>query len=335
MIKSAIDKAVNRRDLTLSEAEKTLNIIMAGKATSAQIAALLTALRMKGETIDEITGFAKAMRKNAVKISPASRKIVDACGTGGDLSNTFNISTVSALVAAGAGVTIAKHGNRSVSSKCGSADLLEALGVKIDLTNKQVERNINKTGFGFIFAPLFHRATKHVMPVRRELGIRTIFNILGPLTNPAGAGAQLLGVFSHNLTVTMAHVLRNLGVRRALVVHGNDGLDEISISKSTYVSELKNGKITNYTLFPEDVGLKRGRKEDLICGNISQNKRMALAVLSGKAVGACRDIVVFNAGAVIYVAGLAASIKEGVGKAKESIDSKAALNKLKEILDVH
>src|SRR3989339_1318952 len=264
MIKSAIDKAVNRRDLTLSEAEKTLNIIMAGKATSAQIAALLTALRMKGETIDEITGFAKAMRKNAVKISPASRKIVDACGTGGDLSNTFNISTISAIVAAGAGVNIAKHGNRSVSSKCGSADLLEALGVKFDISPQKVEECIDAIGFGFIFAPNFHKAMRFAMPTRREIGISTVFNILGPLTNPANAQAQVLGVFHPDLTEIMAKVLNNLGVKQALVVHGIDGLDEISISEKTKISHLKDGKVENYFIKPEDFGFIRASKKDIL-----------------------------------------------------------------------
>lgn len=332
MLKDIISKVSSGRDLSQKEAENALNVIMTGKATPSQIACLLTALRMKGETIDEITGFAKMMRKHADSIKPEAKNIVDTCGTGGDVSRTFNISTVSALVAAGAGVVVAKHGNRSVSSKCGSADILEALGVKVDLEPKKVEKCIDEAGIGFLFAPVFHKAMKFVMPSRREIGIRTVFNILGPLTNPANAKAQVLGVYDPKLTTLMASVLKNLGVKRALVVHGSDGLDEISISKSTRVSELKNGKVRNYNLYPEDVGLKRGKKDSLVCKNIQKNIKMAQNILSGKEKGAPRDIVVLNAGAVIYVSGRADTIREGIAKAICSIDSGAALDKLQQLI---
>ncbi len=332
MLRDFIKKVANFENLTPKEAEKSLNIIMTGKATPSQIACFLTALRMKGETIDEITGFAKTMRKHARKVKAKAKGLVDTCGTGGDVSHTFNISTLSALVAAGAGVSVAKHGNRSVSSKCGSADILEALGVKIDLEPKKVKRCIEHVGIGFLFAPVFHKAMKFVMPSRREIGIRTVFNILGPLTNPANAKAQVLGVYDPKLTTLMAGVLKNLGVKHALVVHGNSGLDEMCISKSTSVSELKGGKIRNYTLYPEDVGLNRGKKSSLICRDLLANKRMALKILKGKERGTPRQIVLLNAGSVIYVSGRAFSIREGILKATKSIDSGAALGKLKELV---
>ncbi|NQU17293.1 MAG: anthranilate phosphoribosyltransferase [Candidatus Saganbacteria bacterium] len=335
MLKDIIKKVTNLENLSQKDAANALNIIMTGKATPSQIACLITALRMKGETIDEITGFAKTMRKHAVTLHPKSKRVVDTCGTGGDLSHTFNISTVSALVAAGAGVIVAKHGNRSVSSKCGSADLLESLGVKIDLQPKKVEKCIDKIGIGFLFAPIFHKAMKYVMPSRKEIGMRTVFNILGPLTNPANAKAQVLGVYDPKLTAPLALVLKNLGVKHALVVHGNAGLDEMSISKSTRVSELKDGKIRNYTLYPEDVGLSRGKSSCLVCTTLKKNKEMALNILKGIEQGPPRKIVLLNAGAVIYVAGKAESIREGILKAAKSIDSGDAMAKLGELRNVN
>lgn len=332
MLRDFIKKVSNLDNLTPKEASRALNIIMTGRATPSQIACFLTALRMKGETVDEITGFAKTMRSHARTITPKAKKLVDTCGTGGDVSHTFNISTISALVAAGAGVSVAKHGNRSVSSKCGSADILEALGVKIDLEPKKVKRCIEKVGIGFLFAPVFHKAMKFVMPSRREIGIRTVFNILGPLTNPANAKAQVLGVYDPKLTVLMAGVLKNLGVKHALVVHGNSGLDEMCISKSTKISELKGGKIKNYNLYPEDLNIKRGKEDSLICRNPEANKKIALRILSGKEKGTPYDIVALNAGAVIYVSGKSLSIIEGIQKAKKSIDSGAALEKLQELV---
>jgi anthranilate phosphoribosyltransferase len=328
MIKIAIQKLLSGEHLTKEEAELTMNFIMGGNATSSQIAALLIALRLKGETIDEITGFAQSMREHAVKIYPKKPNTVDTCGTGGDVSGTFNISTIAALVAAGTGVTIAKHGNRSISSKCGSADLLETLGVKIDLPPQKVEECINQVGIGFIFAPNFHPAMKHAMPTRREIGVRTVFNILGPLTNPAGAKRQVLGVFSAELTETMAHVLKNLGCEEAMVVHGTDGLDEISLCNTTKVSHLKNGKIENYFLAPEDCGLRRAKKENLLGGGAAENAAIALEIIKDKTKGPKRDIVLLNAAAAIYVGGAAKDIRDGVKMAAAAIDTGTAEEKL-------
>jgi anthranilate phosphoribosyltransferase len=335
MIKDAIIKLVEGKHLTHEEASLTADTIMRGEATPAQIGALLIALRMKGETIDEITGFAEQMRAHSVHITPNTRDLVDTCGTGGDVSHTFNISTISAIVAAAAGVHIAKHGNRSVSSKSGSADLLEAFGVKIDLPPEAVSESIDKIGFGFMFAPNFHPAMKHAGPTRREIGVRTIFNILGPLTNPAGAKRQILGVFSEKLTKTMAKVLLNLGCERALVVHGMDGLDEISISDQTKVSELKDGKIRNYLIKPEDLGLKRAGRENIRVQNVEESKVAALDILEQHNESPKMDIVLLNAGAAIYVGGLAKDIKSGIKLAKEAIVSGAAVRKLGEIRNVH
>jgi anthranilate phosphoribosyltransferase len=332
MLKSFIKKLVERKDLTLNEAEEAAGYIMDGQATPSQIASLLTALRMKGETIDEITGFAKQMRAHAEEIHPTAEHLVDTCGTGGDASHTFNISTVSAIVAAAAGVKIAKHGNRSVSSKCGSADLLEAFGVSLDLTPKKVEECINSIGFGFIFAPAFHKAMKHAMPSRREIGIRTIFNILGPLTNPAGAEAQILGVFDEKLTEIMAEVLKRLGAKEALVVHGMDGLDEITISDRTKCTHLKNGSIRTYFIQPEDLGIQRANNAELTVHNVEESKILALSVLKADAIGARRNVVLVNSAAAIMVAGLAKDLKQGMKLAAEAIDSGRADKKLEELV---
>jgi len=332
MIKEAIKKAVDCKNLTREEAESSMKEIMSGEATPSQIACFITALRMKGETIEEITGCAAQMRAHANTIHPKAKHLVDTCGTGGDISHTLNVSTISALVAAGAGVQIAKHGNRSVSSKCGSADLLEALGVKIDIEPKAVEACINEVGIGFIFAPKFHPAMKHAMPSRREIGIRTIFNILGPLTNPANAQAQILGVFDEKLTKMMAEVLSNLGTKEAMIVHGMDGLDEISIGAETKVSHLKDGKIKTYTIQPGDFGIAKGSKKDIVVGGIEEGKKAALEVLEGKDKGAKRNIVVLNAAAAITVGGKSKDIKQGIELAGKSIDSGAAIKKLHELI---
>ncbi|KPJ64274.1 anthranilate phosphoribosyltransferase [candidate division WOR-1 bacterium DG_54_3] len=332
MMKEAIKKVVEGKNLTRQEAALAMDTIMQGNATPSQIAAFITALRMKGETVDEITGCAEKMREHAINIYPHQKNLVDTCGTGGDVSGTFNISTVGALVAAGAGIPIAKHGNRSVSSKCGSADVLEALGVKIDIEPKKVEECINQVGIGFIFAPNFHKAMRFAMPSRREIGVRTVFNILGPLTNPARATAQVLGVFSPGLTEMMAEVLGNLGVKHALVVHGMDGLDEISISDKSKVSHLENGKVDTYFVKPEDEGIHRGKKEDILGGSINENVKIAYDILKGEDKGHKRNVVLLNAAAAIYVGGKAKDIKHGIQLAAKSIDSGAANQKLEELI---
>ncbi len=332
-MKEAIKKLVEGKDLTRQEAALAMDTIMQGNATPSQIAAFITALRMKGETVDEITGCAEKMREHAINIYPRQKDVVDTCGTGGDVSGTFNISTVSAFVAAGAGVPIAKHGNRSVSSKCGSADVLEALGVKIDIEPKRVEECISQVGIGFIFAPNFHKAMRFAMPSRKEIGIRTVFNILGPLTNPAKASAQVLGVFNADLTEMLAKVLGNLGVKHALVVHGMDGLDEISISDKTKVSHLRDGKVDNYFIKPEDLKIHKAKKEDILGGTINQNMEIAVNILSGEEKGAKRDAVLLNAAAAIFVGGKAKELKEGIKLAAESIDSGAAKRKLDEMIE--
>jgi len=332
-MKHAISKVVEGHNLTREEAALAMDDIMQGNATPSQIAALLVALHTKGESIDEITGFAEKMREHATNIFPQSKNLVDTCGTGGDHANTFNISTVSAIVAAAAGVPIAKHGNRSVSSRCGSADVLEALGVVVDLDSEKVKECIDKVGFGFIFAPNFHKAMRFAMPTRKEIGISTVFNILGPLTNPANAKAQLLGVFHEDLTEIMAKVLMNLGTKQAMIVHGNDGLDEISLVEKTRVTELNNGKIETYYIKPEDFGFLRVKKEELIGGSAEENAEIALNILDGSEKEAKRNIVLLNAGAAIYVGEKAKSIKEGILLAQEAIDSGKAKNKLTEIIN--
>lgn len=328
-LQELIDKVVNQYHLEEKEAEEAMAQIMSGEATPAQIAALITALRLKGETVDEITGFARAMRAHGKKIR-SNKRLVDIVGTGGDRSFTFNISTTTAFVAAAAGLLVAKHGNRAVSSKCGSADVLEALGVNVALTPTQVERCLEENGICFLFAPVFHEAMKHAVGPRREIGIRTVFNLLGPLTNPAGAKVQLVGVYDPNLTGVMARVLRSLGVERAMVVHG-DGLDEISHTGETRVSELMRGEIRTYYLSPEDIGLKRGKLADICGGNAEENARMTKDVLSGKP-GPCRDVVLMNAAAALFVGGKVETLREGVELAAEVIDSGAALRKLKKLV---
>jgi anthranilate phosphoribosyltransferase len=332
MLKTAIKKVVEGHNLTREEAGLAMDTIMQGKATPSQIAALLVALHTKVESIDEITGFAAKMREHAVNIFPQTPNLVDTCGTGGDQSHTFNISTVAAMVAAGAGTPIAKHGNRSVSSRCGSADVLEALGVKVDLEPKKVAECIDRVGLGFIYAPNFHKAMRFAMPTRKEIGISTVFNILGPLTNPARAKFQVLGVFHEDLTSIMAAVLKNLGAEQALVVHGADGLDEISICEKTKVSHLKGGKIENYFIKPEDFGILRVRPEELLGGSAEENAEIAIRILRGEEKEAKLNVVLLNAAAAIYVGGRAKDLGEGLTKAAQAVASGRAYAKLEELI---
>jgi anthranilate phosphoribosyltransferase len=327
MIKEAIEKLVERIHLTDTEAEAVMREIMEGQATPAQISAYITALRVKGETVDEITGSARVMRDKAVRIRAADPHVVDTCGTGGDRMNTFNVSTTTAFVVAGAGITVAKHGNRSVSSSSGSADALKALGVKIDFPPEKVEECLNEIGIGFLFAPLFHGAMKHAIGPRQEIGIRTIFNILGPLTNPAGASIQVLGVYSSDLTDLMAQVLMNLGSLHCFSVWGHDGLDEITITTKTKICEGKAGKIKCYHVEPKDFDLSPARMKDILGGLPEQNARIIIEILNGQK-GPKRDIVLLNAAPAIVATGKAKTLQEGVKRAAESIDSGAAYGKL-------
>jgi len=326
MIREAITKAVSGQDLSLEEAALTMDEIMSGNATDAQIASFITALRMKGETVDEITGFTRIMREKATHLR-ARGPVIDTCGTGGDGARTFNISTASAFIAAGAGAMVAKHGNRSVSSSCGSADCLQALGVNITAPVEDVERCLNEIGIGFLFAPLLHASMKYAIGPRREIGIRTVFNVLGPMTNPAGAKAQLIGVYAPELTETMASVLKNLGSLHVMVVHGMDGLDEITITGPTRVTELKGGRIGTYEIHPEEFGFSLAHPNDLKGGEAQENARLCMAILGGEQ-GPRRNICLLNAGAAIYVADLADDLAQGIRKAQESIDSGAAMAKL-------
>ncbi len=329
MIKQAIQSIIEGNNLSEKEMIEVMRVIMEGNATDAQIAAFLTALRIKGETVEEITGAVRVMREKVTAIT-SPPNTVDTCGTGGDMSHTFNISTTSALVTAACGVPVAKHGNRSVSSSCGSADVLEALGIKIDLVPAKVEQCLESTGFGFMFAPLFHPAMKYAIGPRKEMGVRTIFNILGPLTNPAGAERQVLGVFSESLTESLAHVLANLGVKHAFIVHGEDGLDEITITDRTKVSELKDDKIDTYFISPDDFGFNKAETSELKGGNAENNAKITLEILGGQK-GPKRDIVLINAAAALITGEKAGGFKEASLIASEAIDSGAVQNKLEEI----
>lgn len=332
-IRQAIEKLVNRVDLSEAETIAVMNQIMTGEATPLQVAAFLTALRMKGETVDEITGAARVMREKAHRVNVGGKTVLDTCGTGGDQKGTFNISTTSAFVLAGAGVDVAKHGNRSVSSQSGSADVLGALGVKVDAPKERVEQCIAKIGIGFLFAPLLHEAMKYAVQPRRDIGIRTIFNILGPLTNPAMATRQLIGIYSGDLVAVIAHVLKNLGSARALIVHGLEGLDEISLCGPTKVAELRDGTVKEYTVEPEQFHLKRCRLEELHGGNAEQSALIVRGVLDGKE-GPARDVVLLNSGAAVYVSGRAGTIQDGIRLAAESIDSGKARQKLAELVEM-
>ena len=332
-IREAIDKLVNRVNLSEAETIDVMNQIMTGEATPLQVAAFLTALRMKGESVEEITGAARVMREKAHRVNVGSKTVLDTCGTGGDQKGTFNISTTAAFVLAGAGVNVAKHGNRSVSSQSGSADVLGALGVKVDAPKERVEQCIAKIGIGFLFAPLLHEAMKYAVQPRRDIGIRTIFNILGPLTNPAMASHQLIGIYSGELVGMIAHVLKNLGSVRAMVVHGLEGLDEISLCGPTKVAELRDGQVKEYTIEPEQFGLQRCRLEDLHGGSAEQSAVVVKGVLEGKE-GPARNVVLLNGGAALYVSGSAATMPDGIRLAAESIDSGKARQKLEQLVEM-
>ena len=331
IIQEAIGRAMRRESLDAAQAEAAMEGIMSGQATQAQIGAFLAALGTKGETAEEITGCARAMRRNATPVQPRSRELVDTCGTGGDGAQTINISTTAALVAAGAGLKVAKHGNRSISSRCGSADLFMALGVRVDLPPERVAACIDEVGIGFLFAPALHPAMRHAMPARRELGVRTVFNVLGPLTNPAGASVQLVGVFDPALTEKLALVLDALGTHRAYVVHGADGLDELSTTGPNQVTELREGRIRSFALDPQEVGLPRSRLADLQGGDAQANAAITLSVLQGER-GPRRDVVLLNAGAALSAAGRAASLREGLALAADAIDSGRALAVLERLV---
>jgi anthranilate phosphoribosyltransferase len=341
MLKQAIQKVVNRSNLSEEEMEAAMEVIMSGQATPAQIGAFITALRLKGETVEEITGAARVMRRKATRIRVDNDQInidrdeinldletiVDTCGTGGDGTNTFNVSTTTAFVVAGCGLRVAKHGNRSVSSLCGSADVIESLGVNLDVPPVVVEKCLNEVGIGFLYAPALHSAMKYAIGPRREIGIRTIFNILGPLTNPAGANVQVLGVYKKELTPVLAEVLGELGSRSAFVVYGEGSFDEISITGKTQVSELKDGQVATYTIEPEDFGLPHANVHDIRGGDAQENARIVLGVLQGEP-GARRDMVLLNAAAALVAAGQAADFPEGITQAAKAIDSGRALEKL-------
>ena len=331
-MKNYIQKVIDGQNLTQAEMSEAFDTIMSGGATSAQIAGLIVALRVKGETIDEIAGGAESMRRHAVFIDTGVLDVVDTCGTGGDSSNSFNISTTSALVVAGAGVPVAKHGNRAISSKCGSADLLAELGVNLEVDSDTVEDCIRDCGIGFMFAPSMHPAMKYAMPPRRELGVRTIFNMLGPLTNPAGAKGQIIGVFSPELTEPFAEVLKLLGSKRAFVVHGHDGMDEITTTTTTRVSELNSGKVTTYELDALDFIDEYADPAELAGGDVEMNAAITRAVLAGDK-GPCRDIVCLNAAAAIVAGGKANDLRAGWDAAQESIDSGKAMQALDGLIE--
>ena len=347
MIREAIEKVTKRINLTEEEMRHAFDEIMSGSATYAQIGAFVTALRMKGETVDEITGAAKVMREKSIHINVGKKTIdidrddidideetiIDTCGTGGSGTNTFNISTTVAFVVAGSGVKVAKHGNRSASSQCGSADVLEALGVKLDIGPEAVQRCILEIGIGFMYAPLFHNAMKYAITPRKEIGIRTIFNILGPLSNPANATSQVLGVYDARLTETLAHVLKNLGTKRAFVVHGMDTLDEITITGKTRITELKGAKVRTYYIRPEKFGIRRASLEDIKGGDAVENAEIIQSVLKGER-SPRRDVVLLNAAASLVVAGKAKDFKAGIRLAAESIDAGHAINKLLRLIEL-
>jgi anthranilate phosphoribosyltransferase len=341
MIHEALDKLIKGEDLSRAEAQAAMEQILSGHASTEQIAALLIALRIKGETVDEVVGFALAMRRHATPIFPAGRKhpdevLVDTCGTGGDARGTFNISTAVAFVVAGAGVRVAKHGNRSTGSRCGSADVLEALGVKIELAPERVAESIEQIGIGFLYAPAMHAATRYAIPARRELRVRTVFNLLGPLTNPAGASAQIVGVYDASLTELVAQALGELGVQRALVVHGADGLDEISIGGETSIAELRGGVVRSYTVVPEDFGLRRAPLEAIRGGDAADSAEIIHKVLGRSLLyrehGPHREIVLANAAGALVAAGRATDFLDGVRLATESIDCGAARAKLEALV---
>ncbi|OIQ82992.1 anthranilate phosphoribosyltransferase [mine drainage metagenome] len=331
---AALHALLEKRDFSHEEMLAVMHAIMSGAYTPVQVAGILIALRMKGETVDEIAAAAEVMRELSTKVSVAADEhLVDTCGTGGDGIQTFNVSTASAFVAAAAGAHVAKHGGRSVSSTCGSADVLEALGVNVNLTPQQVAHSIDAIGIGFMFAPNHHSAMKHAAPVRRELGVRTLFNLLGPLTNPAGARNQVMGVFDRSLTARLAQVLQQLGSQHVMVVHGMDGMDEISFSGDTLVAELKHGVVTEYVINPRQFGMDLHQATTIRVQNVEQSKAMLLAVLEGQK-GPARDIVLLNAGAAIYVAGRAENLQAGMERAAQAIDDHSARQKLQQLVEL-
>lgn len=332
-MQAAIAAVIERQDLSAADMQAVMRLIMTGQATAAQIGGFLVGLRMKGETVDEIAAAAGVMRELATQVDIAGPHLVDTCGTGGDGASTFNISTASALVTAAAGGRVAKHGNRSVSSSSGSADVLEAAGVRLDLGPEQVAACIEKVGVGFLFAPQHHSAMKHAIGPRKEMGVRTLFNLLGPLTNPAGAPNQVLGVFSMDWVEPLAQVLKQLGSEHVLVVHAEDGLDEISIAAPTRVAELKQGKISIYTISPEDFGLQRGDLAAIAVDDAQQSLAMIRAVFAGEP-GPAHDIVILNAGAAIYAAGLTSSLADGVSRAAEVIQAGKAGQVFESLVEV-
>tara|TARA_R110002049_G_scaffold252264_2_gene427365 strand:+ start:99201 stop:100223 length:1023 start_codon:yes stop_codon:yes gene_type:complete len=332
-IQQALEQVLTGSDLSSEQMESVMNIIMQGEATSAQIAGFIIALRMKGECVDELTAAARVMRRLSSKVDINAHPLVDTCGTGGDGQKTFNISTASSIVAASAGVKIAKHGNRSVSSQSGSADVLEALGVKLELTPDQIAKCVETIGIGFMFAPMHHSCMKHAIGPRKELGVRTLFNLLGPLTNPANAQRQVLGVFDDQWLQPLAQVLQSLGAEHALVVHAEDGLDEISIAGITNICELRDGEINSYQIKPEDFGLTRATLDDIKVNNVTDSANMITAVLNGEE-GAAANIVCLNAGAAIYVAGKANSLNAGVQLATQQLASKAAQKTLTQLIEI-
>lgn len=332
MIKEAIIKLSKKQDLAYAEAEAVMDEIMSGQATPVQMSSYLTALSLKGETIDEITASAAGMRAHCIKLLH-NLDVLEIVGTGGDGSNSFNISTTSSLVIAAGGVPVAKHGNRAASSKSGAADVLEALGVKITLTPERSAEILKKINICFLFAQNYHIAMKYVAPIRKELGIRTVFNILGPLSNPAGANMELMGVYDQSLVEPLAQVMANLGVDRGMVVYGQDSLDEISMCAPTSVCEIRDGKFTSYEITPEQFGYERCEKGALTGGTPAENAEITKAILKGEQKGSKRQAVCLNAGAALYIAGKAASIEEGVKLAESLIDSGAALKKLEEFVE--
>ncbi len=330
MMKEAIQKAARKENLEYTMAEKVMDEIMSGEASEIQMAAFLTAMTLKGETIEEITGSAAGMRKHCVRLLH-DMDVLEIVGTGGDRSHSFNISTTSSLVVSAAGVPVAKHGNRAASSQCGAADVLEALGVNITISPEHSKQILEKIGLCFLFAQNYHIAMKYVAPVRRELGIRTIFNILGPLANPAGANRQLLGVYEEDLVEPMAHVLANLGVENAMVVYGQDGLDEISLSAPTTVCQVRNGKFDSYVLYPEEFGFQRCKKEDLVGGSPKENAQITRDILAGEK-GPKRDAVILNSGAAISIAKPQLTLQQAIALAKETIDSGKAMEQLQQFI---
>lgn len=331
-MKELLSKVVDGQDLTRAEAARAMDIMLEGTADTSVVSAFLTALRMKGETVDEIVGCTEMMKSKAGSVSLDTDEYIDFVGTGGDGTNTFNISTTSMFVCAAAGVTVAKHGNRAASSKSGSADLLEALGVNIMLEPDEVEACIKKIGLGFMNAQKFHKAMKNVAPIRKEIGIRTIFNMLGPLSNPSGATRQVIGVFSLDKVKVFSSVMKHMGVKNAMVVCGSDGMDEITVTGKTYINEIKNGQITEYELDPHDYGIEYAKKSDVAGGTGAENAEIARKIFNGEK-SARRDIVVLNSAAGIYIGGKAASYGEGIKTAEKILDSGAALDKLNELIE--